>query len=93
VVRCISGREGGNDFDNNYKTNMTRMSHYKDKDNNHATQQTRNAQRSHVILVCVVKHGGRGVGGEGHGGRNMDVEGGNVLAPYPRKGEEYGFLA
>ena len=42
-------------------TNTTRMSHYKDKDNNHATQQSSNAQRSHVILVCVVKHGGRGV--------------------------------
>jgi hypothetical protein len=29
--------------------------------------------------------GGRGVGGEGHGGRDADVEGGNVLAPNPKK--------
>jgi hypothetical protein len=28
---------------------------------------------------------GRGVGGEGHGGRDADVEGGNVLAPNPKK--------
>ncbi len=29
--------------------------------------------------------GGRGVGGEGQGGRDADVEGGNVLAPNPKK--------
>ncbi len=29
--------------------------------------------------------GGRDVGGEGHGGRDADVEGGNVLAPNPKK--------
>jgi hypothetical protein len=29
--------------------------------------------------------GGRGVGGEGHGGRDAYVEGGNVLAPNPKK--------
>ena len=28
---------------------------------------------------------GREVGGEGHGGRDADVEGGNVLAPNPKK--------
>jgi hypothetical protein len=29
--------------------------------------------------------GGRGMGGEGHGGQDADVEGGNVLAPNPKK--------
>ena len=43
-------------------TNTTSMIQFKDKDNNHATQQTSNAQSSHVILVCVVKHRGSGVG-------------------------------
>ncbi len=28
---------------------------------------------------------GRGVGGESHGGRDVDAEGGNVLAPNPKK--------
>jgi hypothetical protein len=29
--------------------------------------------------------GGRGVLGEGHGGGDADVEGGNVLAPNPKR--------
>jgi hypothetical protein len=48
--------------------------------------------RQHVAASTgMARHttvsGGREVGGEGHGGRDVDVEGGNVLAPNPKKEE------
>ncbi len=33
----------------------------------------------------IAASGGKEVGGEGHGGQDADVEGGNVLAPNPKK--------